>query len=80
MRSGYLLMYSESGDEVHADLITEGHYNKIVTAMEQVGQQAAEEAAFETDPIQGWFTQTYCHEPWPYTDVEILGTVSVCRC
>jgi len=84
VKSGYLLIYGSDGDEVHVDLITEEHYNKIVSALAigkskdvRAALEAAEKAAFETGAIQTWFTQTYCNEPWPYNDIKILGTVSV---
>jgi len=79
VKEGYLLVYGSDGDEVHVNLITEEHYRKIIAAME-VSQQKASEAAWETEPVQSWFTQTYCVEPWPYNGVHVLGTVSVCCC
>ena len=79
MKTGYLLIYGSDGDEVHINLITEEHYNKIVSAMD-ISQQAADEVAWGIDPLQRWLTQTYCKEPWPYNDIQILGTVSVCCC
>lgn len=81
---GYLLMWGEDGDEVHADLITKEHYDRIVAATEEKidiwkAMDNASRVAFETDSIARWFTQTYCHEPWPYNGIKILGTISVAR-
>ena len=90
MKEGYLLLHSES-DEIHADFITKEHYEKIVSALgssdpEKTQEQFikaqinSEEAAWGTEPIQGWFTQTNCREPWPFNDMKILGTISIPRC
>lgn len=73
-KEGYLLMYRDT-DEIHEDLISEEHYNSIVNALDDADE--ADEAAFNTDPLHSWFSQTMCHEPWPYKDVKILGTVHV---
>ena len=73
---GYLLIYAEGGDEIHADLISKEHYNDIVA---QDDPDKADEAAFNLDPLYYWFSQTMCHEAWPYVDVKILGTVHVWR-
>ena len=82
---GYLLIWGEDGDEVHINLITKEHYDRIVTAMNEKtnpawkAQANAEHEAWKTDPITRWFTQTYCNEPWPYEGTKILGTISVTR-
>lgn len=69
-KEGYLMMYTDS-DEVHLDLITKDHYDRI----------EADEVAFgEEEPLYRWFTQTHCIEPWPYDGVKILGTICVVRC
>jgi len=83
-KEGYLLMWGES-DEVHANLIDKDHYDRITNAMNEKTDpewQAfvnAEQEAFSNKPLHDWFTQTNCKEPWPYNDVNILGTVSVPR-
>ena len=85
METGYLLIHKGS-DEVHVDLITEEHYNKIAAVLKMADmsnpkhQILIEEAAWNTKPIQSWFTQTYCEEPWPYNGVAIMGTISIPRC
>jgi len=82
---GYLLTYS-STDEVHFQIITKDHYNRIVKAMEEETEpkikalENANEEAFGTDPLISWWTQTYCNEPWPLNNITIHGTVSVCCC
>jgi hypothetical protein len=43
-------------------------------------ERRLDEAAFETDALFTWFTQTGCVNPWPYTNVKILGTVQVWCC
>lgn len=73
---GYLLIYSEGGDEIHADLICKSHYESIIS---ETDPEKMEEEAFNPDPLYWWFSQTMCHEPWPYSDVKILGTVHVWR-
>lgn len=80
MIEGYLLIYSESGDEVHIDLITEEHYNKIVNTFKHGPEMDIEDVAFEDEPVQKWSIQTFCDAPWPYNDVKILGTVSPPQC
>ena len=77
-KEGYLLIYDESGDEVHVNLISKEHYEKIKAALE-TGKDGAEEA-WATDCLHRWFTQTRCFEPWPYGNVKILGTISVAYC
>lgn len=72
-KEGYLLIYSES-DEIHANLISEEHYKSII---KETDPDRMEEEAFNRDPLDSWFSQTMCHEPWPYADVKILGTVHV---
>lgn len=88
MKSGYLLIYPSDSDEVHINLITKDHYDTIVTALNNYGEdprnpQLMDElskAAWSTDPIKRWYTQTECNEPWPYNNYTILGTVSVTMC
>jgi hypothetical protein len=79
-KEGYLLVYGESGDEVHVDLITKEFYNAIV---EIIGDwEAVMELTFDDNnfkPVFSWFTQTFCIEKWPYNNVRILGTVSIAR-
>lgn len=72
-KEGYLLLYSESSDEIHADLICEEHYNDILESADE----EMEEKAFSREPLESWFSQTMCNEPWPYRNVRILGTVHV---
>ncbi len=74
-KEGYLLIYSESSDEIHANLISEDHYNNILNLIDD--SDAMEEEAFKVEPLFGWFSQTQCNEPWPYTNVKILGTIHV---
>lgn len=85
LEEGYLLTWGEGGDEVHADLITKEHYDRIAEAMhektdpEWKAQANASEEAFKIDPLHTWWTQTYCEIPWPYNEIKILGTISVAR-
>lgn len=77
-KEGYLLIYSEGGDEIHADLISEDHYKRIVANFDIAKEEIADkvdEVAFGTDPLFFWFSQTICNEPWPYSNTKILGTV-----
>ena len=84
MREGYFLVYSSDGDEVHVDLISKEHYDRIKAVYDNwksyKDDEALGEVAWGTEPIETWFTQTRCAEPWPYNDVKVLGTVSVCCC
>lgn len=73
---GYLLLYSEGGDEIHADLISKEHYDKIVS---KTSPEDFEDEAFAKEPLFSWFSQTMCNEPWPYNGIKILGTVHVWR-
>jgi len=80
-KEGYLLVYGESGDEVHANLITKEFYDAIV---EILGDwEAVMELTFDDengfDPIFSWSTQTFFTQEWPYNNVKILGTVSIAR-
>ena len=70
-------MYADGGDEIHADLITKEHYEEIVKAVEEGDDEGATEIALSTAPLKRWHSQTMCHEPWPYGDTEILGTVHI---
>ena len=70
---GYLLLYASDGDEIHANLISEEHYKRILSK----DTPDNDEEAFSTEPLYSWFSQTMCNEPWPYRDVKILGTVHV---
>lgn len=74
-KEGYLLIYASDGDEIHADLICEEHYNSIMSVFDNPDE--ADKAAFNSDPLHRWFSQTMCNEPWPYINVKILGTVHV---
>ena len=71
-KEGYLLMYSSDSDEIHLNLISKEHYDKIVADPDE-----SQDVAFETDSLHTWFSQTQCKEPYPYNDVKILGTVHV---
>lgn len=77
MREGYFLIYQDT-DETHVNLITEAHYKRIVAQLG--GSGGILEVAFSEEPIERWFTQTHCKEPWPYNDVKVLGTVCVPCC
>lgn len=70
---GYLLMWSESGDEIHIDLISPEDAAKFDAALGDT------DAIYkiEYEPLMHWFTQTHCAEPWPFKDCEILGTLCV---
>jgi len=74
-KEGYLLMYGSDSDEIHLNLISETHYDKIVAALDDPDKSMR--MAFETDPLYSWFSQTQCNEPYPYNNVKILGTVHV---
>jgi len=84
LKEGYILTWGET-DEVHANLITKEHYDKIVAAMlektdpEYKTLDNATEEALKTDSLHSWWTQTYCIEPRPYNGIKILGTISIAR-
>ena len=81
MREGYLLIYIESNDEVHMNLITEEHYNRIIDAQKNGSCDDMVRLINEEEPIERFWMQTFCSsviEPdlvWPYNDTKILGTV-----
>lgn len=74
---GYLVMYEESGDEIHTALVTEEHFLRIKNAN---GSEEEDKAFLGTTPLHRWFTQTHCFEPWPYNDIKILGTACIAMC
>ncbi len=76
--NGYLLIYNDTADEIHIDLISKEHYDKIKAAIDDPDKSM--EAAFETNALRSWFSQTQCNEPYPYNDVKILGTIHVWCC
>jgi len=71
---GYLLIYTDT-DEIHVNLISEDHYNRIMDKFPD--EDKVDETAFETEPLHSWFSQTMCNEDWPYKNVKILGTVHI---
>jgi len=74
-KEGYLLMYAHGGDEIHIDLISAEHYNKIIN--DNTNEDDIDEVAFAQDPLHYWFSQTMCYEDWPYKNVKILGTIHI---
>lgn len=74
-KEGYLLIYSESSDEIHMNLISLEHYENILGAIND--SYKMEKEAFKVDPLHSWFSQRQCNEPWPYENVKILGTIHV---
>jgi hypothetical protein len=73
---GYLLMWEESGDEIHLDLITPEDYKKFDEA---ISSKDIDPNSIAYEPIIHWFTQTRCTEPWPFGDCKILGTICIAR-
>lgn len=74
MNEGYLLMWHESGDEIHIDLITKEDYDKFCNA-----KNIDEEMNINYEPIEHWFIQTGCIESWKFGDYKILGTYCTMR-
>jgi len=71
---GYLILYQENGNEIHANLINKDSYNKIVDNL------CDPEKCMEInarDPLNRWFTQTSCNKLWPYNNINILDTVCI---
>jgi hypothetical protein len=73
-RCGYLLMWEESGDEIHVDLISLMDYKRYKDQMKNPNIFKTGYERTHT-PIISWFSQTFCSEPWPFKDCEILGTL-----
>jgi len=70
---GYLLMWEESGDEIHIDLISPDDAQKFTEALGNT--DAIYKIVYA--PLIHWFTQTHCAEPWPFQHCNILGTICV---
>jgi len=85
-REGYLLMWPESHDEVHIDLISQRQYDQYLELAKGWDQdpvaakQRCREYLDSITPMERWFTMYACQEPWPYNDVVILGTLCFDMC
>jgi hypothetical protein len=73
--TGYLLMWPESTDEIHIELITAEDAAKFEKVR---GTDKENEISYQ--PLMTWFTQTHCNTSWPFNDCVILGTICICRC
>jgi len=71
MLEGYLLLWDESGDEIHIDLISPEDFKKF----DKADRNNLHEITYK--PLIHWFTQTWCNEPWPFNNCKILGTISL---
>ena len=73
---GYLVIYIESEDEIHADLVSKTTYDRATTlSAEGMHDEAIE--LVDTRAVKHWFLQTCCTGQWPYNNDTILGILHI---
>jgi len=87
-RKGYLIFTTHDGDEVDATFITDKKlFDKLYATGGRTtkGNPVDDAYMIWSADVQRnnakyykkenrWATQTYCNQPWPFNDVEVLGT------
>jgi hypothetical protein len=83
-RKGYLIFTTHDGDELDATFITDKVlYDRLCSSEVESNENALDIwSEFENTPAYDkmdrktdhWFAQAPGNYPWPFTDVEVLGT------
>lgn len=88
-RKAGLIMWAESGDEIHWMVVTPEFYQKIKDLIESVPHekwtnevdwkmfQNVSDLLFSNEPIEKGFTQTWCRESAWMNKYEFIGMLTV---
>jgi len=78
----FLIVYTESGDEIHFMLMDMDHYDKVMEGLDRF----ANRNYFEIDnflefcyknTVKSFFNQTYCTDDWEFGEYNIKKIVSL---
>jgi len=82
MEEYFLIIHTESGDEIHFIMLPMIHFQYVNSMMEKLTNLSWDEVQkFIGDVIEkpslNFFIQTYCTEDWPYGKYNIKKIISI---